>query len=107
MLSIFLFLFFFSLTSRFFFFSVFFVYFNFALYVKKNKRDAVGKWLEMLGYNGRLTKHGSFTQFTELRKILISTKMSVVLLTKHGTLIYLEKPRNGHGSRPIPDTRKS
>ena len=35
----------------------------------------------------RLTKHGTFTEFTELRKNPISTEMSVVLLTKHGTLI--------------------
>ena len=33
----------------------------------------------------RLTKHGTFTESTELRKIPISTEMSVVLLTKHGT----------------------
>ena len=49
-----------------------------------------------------LTKHG--TLITELRKIPISTEISVVLLTKHGTLIYLDKPRTGHGNRPIPDT---
>ena len=53
-----------------------------------------------------LTKHGHF--ITELRKIPISTEMSVVLLTKHGTrkhrtLIYLDKPRTGHGNRPIPE----
>ena len=52
-----------------------------------------------------LTKHGNF--ITELRKIPISTETSVVLLTKQGTLIYLDKPRTGHGNRPIPDTRKS
>ena len=33
----------------------------------------------------RLTKHGTFTEFTELRKIPITTEMSVVLLRKHGT----------------------
>ena len=33
---------------------------------------------------GRLTKHGTFMEFTALRKILFSTEMSVVLLRKHG-----------------------
>ena len=52
----------------------------------------------------RLTKHRTFTEFKEVGKTPISTEMSVVLLTKHGTF---DKPRTGHGNHPILDTWKS
>ena len=50
----------------------------------------------------RLTKHGTFTEFTELRKIPINTEMSVVLLTKHEyfDISWQTKDRSRKSSHP-------